>query len=92
MRFVNSVPAPPRPIPANSPDAAWSIDKLGISGACERKAAQLFQLGDLGQQALQADPARISRQERKSGSLAGIDQQCIQPLAHARVQAIGYAP
>jgi hypothetical protein len=54
--------------------------------------AQPFELGDLGQQALQADPAEIGRQTRKSGSLIGIGQQRIQQLAHADVQPIGYAP
>ena len=75
---------------------AKALNLLGMCAAQQvwRKpeAAQPFELGDLGKQALQADPARIGRHTRKSGSLIGIGQQCIQPLAHVGIQPIGDAP
>ena len=57
----------------------------------QRQRAQPLKLGDLGQQAFQADPAGIGGQPGVGGAVAVVGQQGAEPVAHPGVQAIGHA-
>ena len=88
-------------MPAQLPGAldrsapAEALDLVGMHAAQQArrqgKAAQQLELGDLGQQALQPDPARIGREPGEGGALAVVGQQSVKALAQAGIETVGHA-
>jgi hypothetical protein len=74
---------------------AEALDLVGMHAAqqarWQRQAAQRLELTDLGEQALQPDPAGVGGQPRERRALAAVGEQRVQPPARAGIEAVGHA-